>query len=61
MNETDLLKRGRRSLKAAEATLADLKLEQMGFCDRALADALPSDGVATSEEIHEGLALGIET
>ena len=61
MNGTDpVIQRGKRSLLEAKAHLADLRLEQMTLIERIEADALPEQGVATTGEIYEGLALGIE-
>ena len=54
------IQRGKRALKAAEALLADLRLEQMTLCDRIEADALPEQGVATTDEIREALRLAYE-
>jgi hypothetical protein len=58
MNKTDpALQRGKRALKAAEAHLADLLLEEMSLVKRIETDALPEDGVASTREIYEGLGL----
>ena len=54
MNGTDpALQRGKRALKAGQAYLADLLLEEMSFVERIGADALPEDGVASTGEIYE--------
>jgi hypothetical protein len=49
--------RGKRILKASEAMLADLLLEEMGLVERIEQDLLPEQGIATSAEIYEGLGL----
>ena len=58
MNQADPdVQRGRRIVKNAEAYLDDLRIEEMSLCERIEADALPEQGVATSDEIREGLGL----
>jgi hypothetical protein len=58
MNATDPeIQRGKRALKAAEAHLADLLLEEMSLVERIETDALLEQGVASSREIYEGFGL----
>lgn len=60
-DEHAVFRRQKRDLKVMEAQIADLILENMSLPERVEADALVDDGVATTDEIYEGLALGIET
>ncbi len=58
MNKTDPERqRGDRILKAAEAFLSDVYLEELSLCERIERDLLPEQGVVSSREIVEGLSL----